>query len=72
MRFIDFHKILYTVIQANDIWHIPHFVSRHYLQRYVDEAVFRYNNRKKKGGEPLTAFINVVTFEEVKVVKCAA
>ncbi len=53
-----------------------HFVSRHYLQRYVDEAVFRYNNRKKKGGERFTALmlnaLSVVTFEEVKVVKCAA
>ena len=53
-----------------------HFVSRYYMQRYVDEAVFRYNNRKKKGGERFAALmtnaLNVVTFEEVKVVKCAA
>ena len=24
-----------------------HFVSLYYMQRYVDEDVFRYNNRKK-------------------------
>lgn len=53
-----------------------HFVSRYYMQRYIDEAVFRYNNRKKKGGERFAALmehaLNVVTFEEVKVVRCAA
>ena len=53
-----------------------HRVSKHYLQRYVDEAVFRYNNREKKGGERFAALmehaLNVVTFETVKVVKCAA
>lgn len=28
-----------------------HYVSRNYLQRYLDEAVFRYNTRKMKVGE---------------------
>jgi len=28
------------------IFGIYHFVSAKYLQRYVDEAVFRYNTRK--------------------------
>ena len=53
-----------------------HFVSRHYMQRYIDEAVFRYNNRKLNGGERFAILmehaLNVVTFDKVKVVKCAA
>lgn len=53
-----------------------HFVSRHYMQRYVDEAAFRYNNRKKKGGKRFAALmehaLNVVTFEDVRVVKRVA
>ena len=53
-----------------------HFVSRHYMQRYVDEAVFRYNNRKLTGGERFAALmehaLNVVTFDKVKIVRCAA
>ena len=44
------------------------FVSRYYMQRYIDEAVFRYNDRKKKGGERFAALmkhaLNVVTFDE--------
>ena len=53
-----------------------HSVSRHYMQRYVDEAVFRHNNRKKKGGERFATLmnnaLNVVTFEDVRIVRCAA
>lgn len=53
-----------------------HRVSRHYLQRYVDESVFRYNNRYKKGGERFSALmsnaLNVVTFADVKAVGLAA
>ena len=52
------------------------FVSRYYMQRYIDEAVFRYNNRKKKGGERFAALmehaLNIAMFEEVRVVRCAA
>lgn len=53
-----------------------HRVSRHYLQRYVDESVFRYNNRYRKGGERFAALmsnaLNVVTFADVKAVGCVA
>lgn len=46
------------------------------MQRYIDEAVFRYNNRKLKGGARFAALIentlNVVTFRDVKTVRCAA
>ena len=38
--------------------------------------MFHYNNRYRKGSEPIAAFmkhtLNIVTFEEVTVVKCAA
>ena len=33
------------------IFGVYHFVSAHYLQRYVDESVFRYNTRKMTEGE---------------------
>lgn len=33
------------------IFGVYHFVSAHYLQRYVDESVFRYNSRKMTEGE---------------------
>ena len=53
-----------------------HYVSRRYMQRYIDEAVFRYNNRKLKGGDRFAALmenaLNVVTFRDVKVVRYAA
>ena len=53
-----------------------HFVSRFYMQRYVDECVFRYNNSKKKGGERFAALmenaLNVVTYKAVRVVSYAA
>ena len=49
---------------------------KHYLQRYVEESVFRYNNRYKKGGERFAALmvnaLNVVTFEDVRCIGCAA
>ena len=56
---------------------LAHFNSLPQIFRHFrDKAVFRYNNRKKKGGERFTALmehaLNVVTFEEVKVVMCAA
>lgn len=28
------------------VFGIYHFVSKEYLQRYIDEAVYRYNTRK--------------------------
>jgi transposase-like protein len=53
-----------------------HYVSRRYMQRYIDEAVFRYNNRTLKGGERFAALmenaLNVVTFRDVKAVRYAA
>ena len=53
-----------------------HFVSRYYIQRYVDEAVFRYNNRKLKGGARFAVLmehaLNVVTFSDVRFVKRVA
>ena len=53
-----------------------HYVSRKYMQRYIDEAVFRYNNRGLKGGERFAVLmehaLNVVTFEDVKAVRRTA
>lgn len=49
-----------------------HFVSRGYLQRYIDEACFRYNTRKMKIGERfvvlLSNSVGKCSYEQVKVV----
>lgn len=52
------------------IFGIYHFVSVKYLQRYVDEAVFRYNTRKEGEAERFeTMFfksIGIVRYEDVR------
>ena len=52
------------------IFGIYHFVSAKYLQRYVDEAVFRYNTRKDKESvrfaEMFGRSLNVVRYGQVK------
>ena len=54
------------------IFGIYHFVSAKYLQRYVDEAVFRYNTREDKESvrfmEMLRRSLNVVRYDKVKEV----
>ena len=53
------------------IFGIYHFVSAKYLQRYVDEAVFRYNTRKMNEGERFAIMFNrsigVVRYEQVRM-----
>ena len=34
-------------------------VSMHYMQRYVDEAVSRHNNREKKSGESFVTLMEM-------------
>ena len=52
------------------IFGIYHFVSAKYLQRYVDEAVFRYNTREDKESvrfaEMFGRSLNVVRYGQVK------
>lgn len=52
------------------IFGIYHFVSAKYLQRYVDEAVFRYNTREDKESvrfmEMFRRSLNVVSYKKVK------
>ena len=52
------------------IFGIYHFVSAKYLQRYVDEAVFRYNTREDKESvrfkEMFGRSLNVVSYKRVK------
>ena len=52
------------------IFGIYHFVSAKYLQRYVDEAVFRYNTREDKESarfmEMFRRSLNVVSYKRVK------
>lgn len=52
------------------IFGIYHFVSAKYLQRYVDEAVFRYNTREDKESIRFSKMfgrsINVLRYEDVK------
>lgn len=52
------------------IFGIYHFVSAKYLQRYVDEAVFRYNTREDKESvrfmEMFGRSLNVVNYKRVK------
>ncbi|MBR1712487.1 MAG: IS1595 family transposase [Alloprevotella sp.] len=54
------------------IFGIYHFVSAKYLQRYVDEAVFRYNTRDDKESvrfmEMFGRSLNVVRYDKVKKV----
>lgn len=54
------------------IFGIYHFVSAKYLQRYVDEAVFRYNTREDKESvrfmEMFGRSLNVVRYDKVKKV----
>jgi len=54
------------------IFGIYHFVSAKYLQRYVDEAVFRYNTREDKESvrfmEMFRRSLNVVRYDKVKEV----
>ncbi len=49
-----------------------HFVSARYLQRYVDEAVFRYNTRKQREGERFgdmfAKSIGIVRYKDVRMV----
>ena len=51
---------------------IYHSVSGKYLQRYVDEAVYRYNTRKASGSDcfknMFAASIGVVSYEDVRKV----
>lgn len=50
---------------------IYHSISSKYLQRYVDEAVYRYNCRKMKGcdcfRDMFAASIGVVDYKMVKL-----
>lgn len=52
------------------VFGIYHFVSAKYLQRYVDEAVFRYNTRDDKESarfmEMFRRSLNVVSYKRVK------
>lgn len=52
------------------IFGIYHFVSAKYLQRYVDEAVFRYNTREDKESvrfmEMFRRSLNVISYKRVK------
>ncbi len=51
------------------IFGIYHFVSTKYLQRYIDEAVFRYNTRRQKEGKRFqTMFskaVGIVRYKDV-------
>ena len=54
------------------VFGIYHFVSAKYLQRYVDEAVFRYNTREDKESvrfmEMFGRSLNVVRYDKIKEV----
>jgi transposase-like protein len=49
-----------------------HFVSKDYLQRYLDEAIFRYNNRKASQSERFADMfcksIGIVSYQDVRMV----
>ena len=52
------------------IYAIYHTISKDHLQHYVDEAVFRWNNRKKSGGSIfqnlMKRSLNPVTYSEIR------
>lgn len=54
------------------VFGIYHFVSKTYLQRYIDEAVYRWNTRKADEGvrfaDMLHKSIGVVSYKDVKIV----
>ena len=53
-----------------------HFVSKDYLQRYLDEAVYRYNTRSWKQSERFADMfcksIGIVSYADVKSCAIAA
>ena len=55
---------------------IYHSITSKYLQRYIDEAVYRYNCRKMKGREcfrdMFAASIGVVDYNMVQMLEIAA
>lgn len=54
---------------------VPHFVSKEYLQRYVDEAIYRYNTREASETyrfyDMFAKSIGNVTYKDVKMKKVA-
>jgi hypothetical protein len=50
-----------------------HFVSKDYIQRYLDEAVYRYNTRKAdesaRFADMFCKSISIVSYADIKVVK---
>ena len=58
------------------VFGIYHFVSKDYLQRYIDESVYRWNTRKISESERITDLfkksIGVVSYEDVRMYKLAA
>lgn len=52
------------------VFGIYHFVSKEYLQRYIDEAVYRYNTRKISESLRFTDMFNkaicVVPYRKIK------
>ena len=53
-----------------------HYVSRRYMQRYIDEAVYRYNTRKAsestRFADMFYKSIGIVSYMDVKSIKRAA
>ena len=52
-----------------------HFVSKAYLERYIDEAVFRYNTRKAsestRFADMFAKSIGICDYKAVKAIKVA-
>ena len=52
-----------------------HFVSKDYLQRYLDEAVYRYNTRKAdesvRFADMFCKSIGIVSYDDVKITSIA-
>ena len=70
LQLAHFNSLISLVTYFNNdkrmVFGTYHFVSKDYVQRYLDETVYRYNTRK---ADEFAKSIGIVSYADVKVVK---